>query len=105
MSQLQSSVGNGTLPGRRASKIVAKRFVSGDESRWDAFVRASAAGSFYHLSGWQKIIESCLNHPTYYLYSEIDGEIDAILPLVHVKSLLLRFCSTVAYRGGYVSRG
>ena len=61
---------------------------SGDEPRWDAFVRASAGGTFFHLAGWRSIIENCLNHPAYYLYSESNGKIEAVLPLVHVKSLL-----------------
>ena len=65
-----------------------KHFAADDGDRWDAFVRASAGGSFYHLSGWRSIIENCLHHRAYYLYCERDGEIEAVLPLVHVKSLL-----------------
>lgn len=69
-------------------QAIVKHFATGDGPRWDSFVRASAAGSFYHLSGWRSLIENCLNHPTYYLYCENDGEIQAVLPLVHVNSLL-----------------
>lgn len=61
---------------------------TGEESRWDEFVRSSPTGTFYHLSGWQSLIETVLNHRAYYLYYENNGEIEAVLPLAHVKSLL-----------------
>jgi FemAB-related protein (PEP-CTERM system-associated) len=70
------------------SEAVVKRFSEGDGPRWDRFVRGSRDGSFYHLSGWRSLIENRLHHPTHYLYCERNGEIDAVLPLVHVKSLL-----------------
>ena len=70
------------------SACVVRRFESGDEARWDAFVDSSAQGTFYHLSGWRSLIENTLHHPCYYLYCERKGEIEAVLPLVHVKSLL-----------------
>jgi len=88
MTQLQAAV-NSDVPRYHAEPAyVVKRFASGDGPRWDAFVRASVGGSFYHLAGWRSIIENCLHHPTYYLYCESDGRIEAVLPLVHVKSLL-----------------
>lgn len=55
---------------------------------WDEFATKHADGTFYHLSGWKRIIENVLRHPTHYLYCETGGEIVAILPLAHVKSLL-----------------
>lgn len=61
---------------------------SGDEARWDSFVEASVAGTFFHLSGWKKIIEGSLGHPTTYLYCEKEGQIVAVLPLSQVKSWL-----------------
>jgi FemAB-related protein (PEP-CTERM system-associated) len=56
--------------------------------RWDDFVQNSTDGTFFHLSGWKKVIESAFGHKTYFLYTENDGQITGILPLVHVKSLL-----------------
>lgn len=60
----------------------------GDEARWDDFVRRSPSGTFYHLSGWRDIIESQLGHPSYYLVCEANGELQAILPLAHLHSML-----------------
>lgn len=64
------------------------RLESVDNSRWDAFVRSLPGGTFYHLSGWRSLIENHLHHPVYYLYCENNGQIEAVLPLVHVKSML-----------------
>ena len=60
----------------------------GDELRWDAFVETCDDGTFFHLSGWKKVIEGSLGHPTTYLYCEKDGNIVAVLPLAQVKSWL-----------------
>lgn len=57
-------------------------------ARWDDFVQNSAEATFFHLSGWKTVIERAFGHKTYFLYTENNGEITGILPLVHVKSLL-----------------
>lgn len=59
-----------------------------DRQRWDDYVTASAAGSFFHLAAWQQVIEKAFGHQTYYLFAEQDGEIAGVLPLVHIHSLL-----------------
>lgn len=55
---------------------------------WDQYVKAHPQGSFFHLSGWQTVITQSFNHPCYYLYAELEGEICGVLPLVEVKSAL-----------------
>ena len=86
--QVQAFMNGGDPHCQAVPPYSVKRFASGDGPRWDEFVRESANGSFFHLSGWKSIIENQLHHPTYYLYCESDGNIEAVLPLVHVKSLL-----------------
>lgn len=76
------------LAGQSAQACVVRRLELGGDPRWDAFVNSSAQGTFYHLSGWRSLIENELRHPCYYLYCENNGEIEAVLPLVHVKSTL-----------------
>jgi len=65
-----------------------REFRSGDEGRWDSFVEGCESGTFFHLSGWKRIIENCLGHPTHYLCCEREGQIVAVLPLANVKSWL-----------------
>lgn len=59
-----------------------------DHSRWDAFVNNHPDATFFHLSGWQTVIEKAFGHKAYFLYTEHDGQITGILPLVHINSLL-----------------
>lgn len=63
-------------------------FAPGDEQRWDAYVQSAEDATFFHLSGWRRIIESSLRHRTIYLYCELDGQIVGVLPLAQVKSFL-----------------
>ena len=57
-------------------------------ARWDAFVLACPQATFFHRAGWQKIIGEVFRHTTWFLYAERDGQIEGVLPLAQVKSLL-----------------
>lgn len=81
-----------------------------DSARWDDFVRQVEGGTFFHLCGWQRVIERAFGHPTYYLYaidsSLPEGPIIGVLPLAHVRSLLFGSSLTslpFAVYGGVVS--
>ena len=55
---------------------------------WDDFVINSEKATFFHRSGWQRIINDSFGHSTYFLYIEYAGNIQGILPLANVKSVL-----------------
>ena len=57
-------------------------------ARWDAFVLACPAATFFHRAGWQNILRGVFKHDTHYLYAQADGRIQGVLPLAHVNSLL-----------------
>jgi FemAB-related protein (PEP-CTERM system-associated) len=59
-----------------------------DAARWDAFVQACPQATFFHLSGWQRVIERVYGHKTWFYYVEQDGQIVGILPLAEIKSRL-----------------
>lgn len=62
-----------------------------DERRladWDDFVARSPAATFFHRTGWKRVIEKSLGHRAYYLYAHRGDSIEGILPLVHIKSPL-----------------
>ncbi|MBU2894691.1 FemAB family PEP-CTERM system-associated protein [Colwellia sp. D2M02] len=65
-----------------------KTLTSDQACAWDAYVKNNPQGSFFHLSGWKKVIEQSFNHPCYFLYVETEGVICGVLPLVEVKSKL-----------------
>lgn len=60
----------------------------GESRRWDQYVISAPEGSFFHLAGWQQVINRAFGHDTFYYYTEQDGEITGILPLTHIKSVL-----------------
>jgi len=55
---------------------------------WDAFVLACPEATFFHRAGWQNIVRDVFRHDTYFLYAEMDGRIQGVLPLGHVNSWL-----------------
>ena len=55
---------------------------------WDEFVMACPEATFFHRAGWQKIVREVFRHDTYFLYAEVDGRIQGVLPLGHVNSWL-----------------
>lgn len=61
---------------------------TGSAKRWDEFVFACPEATFFHRAAWQSIIRDVFRHPTYFLYAEKTGEIQGVLPLAHVNSLL-----------------
>jgi FemAB-related protein (PEP-CTERM system-associated) len=56
--------------------------------RWDRFVERSNAATFFHRAAWKTVLERSFGHRTYFLYAEEQGEIQGVLPLVHVRSRL-----------------
>lgn len=55
-------------------------------ARWEAFVIGQPQATFFHRAGWQTVIRDVFRHDTHFLYAEVDGEIQGVLPLAHVNS-------------------
>jgi FemAB-related protein (PEP-CTERM system-associated) len=68
--------------------ILVRPLEAGDERRWDEFVLARRDGTFFHLSGWKRVIERAFGHRTHYLLCERGGAVAGVLPLTHVRSVL-----------------
>jgi FemAB-related protein (PEP-CTERM system-associated) len=58
------------------------------EGAWDTFVRSQPEATFFHLSGWQRVIAGAFRHPTHYALAEQDGVIVGVLPLARMRTLL-----------------
>ncbi|HRF11516.1 MAG: FemAB family XrtA/PEP-CTERM system-associated protein [Candidatus Accumulibacter phosphatis] len=74
-----------------AAPLGVQRLNPGDPAalaRWDAFVEACPEATFFHKSGWQRILHEVFGHRTYFLFAERAGAIEGVLPLAQVKSLL-----------------
>ena len=72
-------------------------------AQWDDYVENSPSSTFFHKAGWKEVIEKAFGHKTYFLYTEDNGKITGILPLVHINSLLfgnsLSSCAFCVYGG------
>lgn len=80
--------GTAHAPMPAASPLTLHLLQPQEYSRWDAFVRACPDATFFHLSGWQKVIESSFGIKTWFYYVEQDGQILGVLPLAEIKSRL-----------------
>lgn len=81
MAMAREQVDTGTAP--------CVRELGPDEAgRWDAFVESCPDATFFHRAGWQRVLQQGLGHEAPFLYAERDGEIEGVLPLGHVRSLL-----------------
>jgi FemAB-related protein (PEP-CTERM system-associated) len=55
---------------------------------WDAFVRASADGSPFHLTAWKEVVQATFGHRPHYLVARRGGAIEGVLPLFEVRGPL-----------------
>jgi FemAB-related protein (PEP-CTERM system-associated) len=69
-------------------RISVTELAAGDYFRWDEFVTSCPEGTFFHLSGWKRVIEKEFGYRTYYLLAQRDNVVAGVLPLTHVKSRL-----------------
>lgn len=59
-----------------------------DSDAWDAFVNVHPEATFFHRSGWRKVLERAFGHRTYYLLAEVNGKVVGVLPLARIHSRL-----------------
>src|SRR5215471_9573507 len=71
-----------SLPAPRGFGVEVRRLETGEEAAWDQFVAAS--GTFFHLSGWKKVIESTLGHQCIFLTARSGQRITGVFPISRV---------------------
>lgn len=59
-----------------------------DHEHWDSYVKNHKNGTFFHLTGWKKVICDTYCHSPHYLYLEKEGAIVGVLPLFEQKSFI-----------------
>lgn len=55
---------------------------------WDAFVQATPRATFFHLSGWARVMEQGFGHAAHFHLAEQDGAVVGVLPLARMKTRL-----------------
>lgn len=62
------------------------------EVAWDDFVRSHPAGTFFHQTGWKRVIEKTYGYRPVYFYTERAGRITGIAPSFLVSNWLTGEC-------------
>ena len=73
---------------REGVGVTVSLLTQGQEREWDVFVHAMPDGTFCHLAGWKRVIESVFGHRAYYLVARRADVVVGVLPLTHVRSRL-----------------
>jgi FemAB-related protein (PEP-CTERM system-associated) len=72
--------------------LQVKPLEAAEEKRWDRFVLEHPRASFFHLTGWKRIIEKTFGHKAQYFYCERDGKITGIAPIFECSNWLIGRC-------------
>jgi len=67
-------------------------FAPHDAERWDRFVMDQPQGTFFHLTGWKRVIEKTFGYQPRYLYTAQGSQITAVAPLFSVSNWVLGKC-------------
>ena len=66
--------------------IAVRELERGREREWDQFVLSSPFGTFFHLSGWQKVVEDVLGHRYHPLAAFQGDRICGVFPIARVRN-------------------
>jgi FemAB-related protein (PEP-CTERM system-associated) len=58
------------------------------EDAWDRFVESHPNGTFFHRAAWARVIEKAFGHQPLHYFTEQDGQITGVMPLVWLKTRL-----------------
>ncbi len=64
----------------------------GEEEEADRFVKASPRGTFFHLSGWKRIVEKNLKRQCFWLTARREDGICGVFPISRVRNRLFGDC-------------
>src|SRR5215831_11501825 len=76
------------MSGAQLGAAVITAYSDNDTTEWDRFVEGHPGGTFFHLSGWERVLKNALGHRTHYLVARNGSAITGVLPLARVKSYL-----------------
>ena len=66
-----------------------RELLPGEDARWDAWVRRHPQGTFFHLTGWRRVVEETFGHEPHYLVAEQGRSWLGVLPLMYTRSPLV----------------
>ena len=75
-----------------ASRIEIRQLPSRQNDEWDRFVLSSPSGTFFHLSGWGRIVETILGRRCFYLAAYRETGMSGVFPISWVRSRIFGDC-------------
>ena len=75
-----------------ASRIETRELSEGEEAECDRFVMSSPSGTFFHLSGWQRIVREILGHRCFCLVARRENRITGVFPIGWVRNRIFGDC-------------
>ena len=72
----------------RVNPITLSTLTPARTAAWDDYVRQHPDGSFFHLAGWQRVMEEGLGHRSHFLCALRGERIVGVYPMAEVRSLL-----------------
>src|ERR1700722_18382628 len=97
-TQIQSN-----LTAEPATRLEVSELTPGSEDAWDRFVLSSPSGTFFHLAGWQTVVQKVLGRRTFSLIAHDDRGLRGVFPISWVRSRIFGDClvsSPLAVYGG-----
>ena len=58
------------------------------ENEWDQYVKSNPHGTFFHLTGWKRVIEATFGFKSLYLSAGQDNVVKGVLPLFFINNVL-----------------
>lgn len=77
---------------RQSTSIAIEEIAPGGEAEWDRFVLASEHGTFFHLSGWKRVVEEVLGHRCHYFLAREGTSIRGVFPISRIRNFLFGDC-------------
>jgi FemAB-related protein (PEP-CTERM system-associated) len=75
-----------------ASTVEVRELAPSEEGSWNRFVISSPSGTFFHLTGWKRVIDQVLARHCWYLAAYRNGNICGVLPLSRARSRVFGDC-------------
>jgi FemAB-related protein (PEP-CTERM system-associated) len=75
-----------------SSRAVVRAFENQDADRWNQFVLAHPAGTFFHQLAWKRVLEKTFGYRAQYAYAERGGRIVGVAPVFLLSNWLIGRC-------------
>ena len=79
--------------------MIITEMTEADRAVWDAYVRSSAGGLPYHLSGWRQVLAKTYGYETHFMMATEEGHLVGVLPLFIIRSFLVGSRATTMLGG------